>query len=198
VGDERLLPEDYDALLKQARDSRYGIRLAMQGFTPGARVRRRLYSARDRARKRGDKTFDSLSIIFTGLTSDIFGPSEIWIVRRDCLPKREDPDDKLEIYPSDLEFHDLPPFIRARGPKPDIPQHSLGPDPYGCVDPISCKIMKPVLKGEIDNPAEQLAAADAALPDPDPRDAREMTLEQAGYFLERLAAMRQRDSRSRS
>jgi hypothetical protein len=190
-------PEDYDALLKQARDSRYGIRLAMQGFTPGARVRRRLYSARDRARKRGDRSFDCLSVIFRSLGEIFGGPGDVWIVRRDRLPKRNDPDDKLEVYPSDLEFHDLPFTIRARGPKPDIPHHSLGPDPYGCVDPISCKVMKQFLKGEIDDPAEQLAAAGAALPDPDPRSAQEMTLEQAGYFLERLAALRQRESRSR-
>ena len=39
--------------------------------------------------------------------------------------------------------------------------------------------------------------ADAALPDPDPRDAQEMTLEEAGYFLERLAALPRTRSSSR-
>jgi hypothetical protein len=43
-----------------------------------------------------------------------------------------------------------------------------------------------------------LAAADAAAPDPNPPDAREMALEEAGYFLERLAAMRRRLASPRS
>jgi hypothetical protein len=127
------------------------------------------------------------------------GPGEVWIVRRDRLPQRDDPDDGYEAYPSDLQLCELPLTIRARGPKrPRIPQHSLGPDPYGCVDPISCKIMKRFLKGEIDDVAGRLAAADAAAPEPNPRDAREMTLEEAGYFLERLAALRRRQASSRS
>ena len=169
----------------------------MQGWTPGRRVRRRLYGARDRARKRGDRSFDSLSVIFCGPV-DGFGPTEVRIVRRDCLPKKDDPeDDGFAAYPSLMTVDELPLTIRARGPnRPHIPRHSLGPDPFGCVGEVSCKIIKRFLMGEFDDVAERLAAADAAAPDPDPRDAREMTLEEASAFLERLASARGRNARS--
>ena len=45
----------------------------MQGWTPGVRVRRRLYAARDRARKRGDQSFECLSVIFRGPADGLFG-----------------------------------------------------------------------------------------------------------------------------
>lgn len=187
--------EDYDALLQRALDSPYGLHLAMQGWTPGRKFRRRLYSARDRARKRGDHSFDCLSIIFAHPGEIFDEPGEVWIVRRDRLPVRDDPDDGYEAYPSDLAFGDLPFTIRARGKKRHIPQHSLGPDPYGCVGQLRCDIIKGFLMGEYDDVAERLAEAEAALPDPDPRDAQEISLEKAGAILERLAALPRPNSR---
>jgi len=58
------------------------------------------------------------------------------------------------------------------------------------VGEVSCKIIKRFLMGEFDDVAERLAAADAAAPDPDPRAAREITLDEASAFLELPAAAR--------
>jgi len=191
-----LKPEDYDALLRQARDSEYGIRLAMQGFTPAARVRRQLYSARDRARKNGDKSFDCLSVIFNG-RADIFGPGEIWVVRRDRLPVLDEPDDKLEAYPSDLELRDLPFTIRARGPKRlHISGYSPGPGSSSYLDEARRDIIRRYVLGESADVIDRLVLADAAGPDPTAWNPREMTLDEAGVILERLAILPRSNGRS--
>ena len=176
-----MTPDDYLDLLQQAVDSDHGIRLCMKGWTPTVRVRRRLYAARDRARARGDRSFDSLSVI-------AHDSGEMRIVRRDRLPGHGDSDDGLGAYPSSLDSDEVPPAVLARGPshrKSRIPIYSRYPDV--CLDPVSCGIVKRFLKGEFDDVAVRLAAAEAALGDPHIEAGPKLSLADAEPLLTRFA-----------
>ena len=169
-------PSDYLQLLQQARDSGYGIRLCMEGWTPVTHVRRRLYAARDRARARGDRSLDVLSVI-------AHDSGEIWIVRRDRLRGHDNSDDGLGAYPSALDGDEVPPAVLARGParrKGRIPLYSRYPD--GCLDP-TCGIVKRFLAGEFDDVAERLAAAEAARGDPQVEAGPKLSLADAERIL---------------
>ena len=169
-------PEDYDVLLREAAGSDYGIRLSMEGWTPFQRVRRRLYAARDRARARGDRSLDVLSVV-------AHNSGEIWIVRRDRLPGHDNSDDGLGAYPAPLDGDEVPPAVLARGPsrpKGRIPIYSRYPS--GCSDP-TCGIVKRFLAGEFDDVAVRLAAAEAARGDPHVEAGPKLSLADAGRIL---------------
>jgi hypothetical protein len=77
-------------LLEQALSAEYGIKLKidydLDAFAARS-IRRRLYQERDRARRRGDSSFDTLSVCIRNAAPE--GPHlpqwEVWIVRRDWI-----------------------------------------------------------------------------------------------------------------
>lgn len=114
-------------LMERALASPYGIRLAAGTQEAGWGLRKRIYHERDRQRRRGSKRYDSLSIVMKE------GGDEIWIIRREQLPRHES---RLGIEESiePLNRNDLPRRIVSRGKsRPGIisPLHSA---PSRCSD----------------------------------------------------------------
>lgn len=131
-------PDDYLAVLEQAADSEYGIRVALAGWTPAERVRRRLYLARDKARARGDLRFDHLSIL-------LHPTGELRIVHRDRMPEPIISDDELGVCEArPISIDDLPPRILARGPNRRHPPRPIH-------DPMD-EIVARVMRGDFDPP----------------------------------------------
>ena len=80
-----MTPDDYIHLLEKAAASKFGLALEVgQGQNtlppsfPLQQFRRRLYYARENARKAGNRSFDDLSML---LRPD----GEVWIVKRQCI-----------------------------------------------------------------------------------------------------------------
>ena len=96
--------------LEQALRRPYGIALALGSGASAKRLRRAFYSERDRARAKGNNCFDSLSF-------QIRPTGELWVIRRDKLPLQKK---RIRAETRDLERHELPLRILARGP------HRLG------------------------------------------------------------------------
>ena len=112
-------PMDYIDLMRQATSSDVGLRLIVDQDIDGwaaRQVRRRLYQSRDRARHRGDNSFDRLSFLLR-----VIYPSsrefkwELWIVRRDRLPAETPREDGFRADARPLEESELPRMIFARG-----------------------------------------------------------------------------------
>jgi hypothetical protein len=113
-------PTDYHFLLERAAASEYGIRVKLNqryGEWAYRRMKRRLYYVRDRARARGDRSFDHLSVCQRwGEAEDGRPRLELWIIRRDRLRGAEPEDDGLEALHEMLCQEELPGKIHARGP----------------------------------------------------------------------------------
>ena len=106
---------DYTALLRKAASSQYGLRVAIAKPHTAHRIRRRLYHARDRARRQGDRSLDELSIVTRHLASEGRQSVELLVVRRYCLPGSQE-DDGYEVEPLPLRREHVPPKILSRGP----------------------------------------------------------------------------------
>ena len=65
---------DYRSLLEEAIDSEWGLRMSVGDSLRARAIRRRLYLARERARRLGDRSFDGLSFLLRQ-------SGEVWIVR---------------------------------------------------------------------------------------------------------------------
>ena len=142
-------PDDYLKLLQEAVASEYGVRLCLQGWTPAHRLRRRLYAARDRARARGDRSFDHLSVIL-----DVSGA--VLIVRRDQLPECTDPDDGLGAHGAPLNGDELPKRVFARGPRRSRNPISLDSGVPGHCHRVICDFAKRTWAGEFDGIFDRL------------------------------------------
>ena len=73
--------DDYLALLRQALITPHGVALEMGDYDKAERARGRLYRLRRAIRRRGDRSFDQLSFFMHPY-------GDLWIVRRDKLPRR--------------------------------------------------------------------------------------------------------------
>jgi hypothetical protein len=119
---------DYRKLLEQALSTEYGIKLEvdydLDAFAARS-IRRRLYQERDRARRQGDRTFDSLSVcIRNAAPEDHRLPRwEVWIVRRDWIRAWADENDGFTATPSPPTAGQVPLKIFARGPNRPRPVH---------------------------------------------------------------------------
>jgi hypothetical protein len=119
---------DYRKLLEQALSAEYGIKLEvdldLDAFAARS-IRRRLYQERDRARRRGDRTFDFLSVCIRNAAPE--GPHlpkwEVWIVRRDWIRASAPENDGFTATPSPLTPGEVPLKIFARGPNRPRPAH---------------------------------------------------------------------------
>jgi hypothetical protein len=96
-------------LLDQAAASAFGLALSVTDAEAARRFRRQLYSAREAARRSGDKRFDSLSV----LVRNSSGGPEVWIVRHEALPGSIPP--QVTAY-RDLSLFEVPRTIGVRGP----------------------------------------------------------------------------------
>lgn len=92
--------DDYNAPLRQALASPYGIALEFPGWRKAERARRRIYSVRDAWRCAGDDSFDILSVVVQPY-------GRLLIVRRDQLPRR-DREDGLTAESHPLSRDELP------------------------------------------------------------------------------------------
>ena len=113
-------PFDYLELLQQASSSELGLKVHVYAEIDGwsaRRVRRRLYQARDQARRRGDRSFDHLSVCLRFLRCPPAFPKwEVWIIRRDRLLDTGPREDEFDVETSPLAKVELPRKILARGP----------------------------------------------------------------------------------
>ncbi|MEQ8735658.1 MAG: hypothetical protein RIC29_12100 [Rhodospirillaceae bacterium] len=101
-------PEDYISALCIALTKAHGIIIDVPDAKTLRRVRRRLYQARDRARKESDTSFDDLSFIERN-------SFELWVVKRSALPRRIQHDD-LSFGHRDIDPGDVPTRPNVRGP----------------------------------------------------------------------------------
>ena len=92
--------DDYLTLLGQALTAPHGISLRLGDFDKAERARGKLYRLRSTLRRSGDLTFDKLSFY-----KDPAG--DLWIVRRDKLP-RQNRDDGLQMDSRELTHEELP------------------------------------------------------------------------------------------
>ena len=92
--------DDYMVLLRQALTAPHGIALRFGDFDKAERARGKLYRIRSTLRRSGDRTFDGLSFY-----KDPAG--DLWIVRRDKLPRRIR-DDGLKLDSRELTHEELP------------------------------------------------------------------------------------------
>ncbi len=72
---------EYLALLRQALSTPHGVALEFDDWVKAERARGRLYRLRSALRRAGDTSFDDLSMVMRPY-------GELWIVRRDRLPRR--------------------------------------------------------------------------------------------------------------
>ncbi|MFP6731468.1 MAG: hypothetical protein VCD50_15105 [Alphaproteobacteria bacterium] len=92
--------DDYLTLLRQALTAPHGIALRLGNFDKAERARGKLYRLRRTLHRSGDQTFDGLSFF-----KDTGG--DLWIVRRDKLPRRIR-DDGLQLDSRELTHEELP------------------------------------------------------------------------------------------
>ena len=92
--------DDYCSLLRQALTAPHGIALRLGNFDKAERARGKLYRLRSTLRRGGDRSFDGLSFY-----QDAAG--DLWIVRRDKLPRRIQ-DDGLQMDSRELTHEELP------------------------------------------------------------------------------------------
>ena len=92
--------DDYLALLRRALSTPHGVALQFRDFYEAERARGRLYRLRSTLRRKGDTSFDDLSLVMKP-----FGG--LWIVRRDRLPRR-DVEDGLSGESRPLNRDELP------------------------------------------------------------------------------------------
>jgi hypothetical protein len=95
-----LTREDYLTLLHKALTAPHGVALRLGNFDKAEQARSRLYRIRSTLRRSGDRSFDGLSFY-----QDPAG--DLWIVRRDKLPRRVR-DDGLEMESRELTHEELP------------------------------------------------------------------------------------------
>ncbi len=95
-----MTPDDYLALLRQALSTPHGVALELGDFDKAERARRRIYGLRDHLRRAGDTSFDNLSLVIQPY-------GDLWIVRRDRLPRRNR-DDGLSMESRQISRDELP------------------------------------------------------------------------------------------
>jgi hypothetical protein len=98
--------DDYLTLLRQALTAPHGIALRLGNFDKAERARGKLYRLRSTLRRSGDRSFDGLSFY-----QDAAG--DLWIVRRDKLPRRIR-DDGLLMDSRELTHEELPDHFGSR------------------------------------------------------------------------------------
>ena len=91
---------DYVKLLHRALNAEHGVALKCGNFDKAEQIRGKLYRIRSTLRRSGDLTFDKLSFY-----KDPAG--DLWIVRRDKLPRRMR-DDGLQMNSRELTHEELP------------------------------------------------------------------------------------------
>lgn len=99
---------EYHEILNQALIARFGLVVDAGSGFDAHRMQRRLYMARDRARMKGQKDFDGLSIVLRNHT-------EIWIFKRDAAPVKI-VDDGRTCAIREMAPCDVPPRPNVRGP----------------------------------------------------------------------------------
>ncbi len=92
--------DDYLTLLRQALSAPHGVALEFGDWVKAERARGRLYRLRNDLRRAGDDSFDSLSLV-----TKPYG--DLWIVRRDRLPRR-DMEDGLSAESRQISRDELP------------------------------------------------------------------------------------------
>ncbi len=92
--------DDYLALMRRALDSPYGVALQLENWVKAEQARRRIYTIRDAFRRKGDTTFNTLSLVQQP-------GGKLLLVRRDQLP-RHTADDGLAMDSHTLGREELP------------------------------------------------------------------------------------------
>ncbi len=92
--------DDYLALLRQALSAPHGVALQFDDWVQAERARGRLYRLRNALRRAGDHSFDALSLVMQPY-------GDLWIVRRDKLPRR-DMEDGLSAESRQISRDELP------------------------------------------------------------------------------------------
>ncbi len=91
---------EYLALLRRALSTPHGVALEFGDWVTAERARGRLYRLRRGLRQTGDHSFDNLSLMMQPY-------GDLWIVRRDRLPRR-DMEDGLSAESRQIHRDELP------------------------------------------------------------------------------------------
>ncbi len=91
---------DYLALLQRALVTPHGVALVFDDWVKAERARGRLYRLRSALRRAGDNSFDDLSLVMKP-----FG--DLWIIRRDRLPRRN-MEDGIQAETRPIDRDELP------------------------------------------------------------------------------------------
>ena len=91
---------EYLALLRRALSAPHGVALEFGDFDKAERARGRLYRLRRALKRNGDRSFDELSFFMHPY-------GDLWIVRRDKLPRRN-LEDGLSMNSRVLSREELP------------------------------------------------------------------------------------------
>ena len=108
-------PNAYLEVLTQAVNVNYGIRLRVLNGRDVSAIRRRIYRARNRARARGDRSFDLLATVIKFPVIDGRRAVELWIVRKDRIGRCDAMEDGMNAETSELAASDLSPRLLGRG-----------------------------------------------------------------------------------